>query len=76
MALSFGEMMFYAEAEGKLPTRTGKINAIINWLKNQSGNKILALDFYNLCEDYGLDDLSAKEQKYIESESGVEIIVY
>lgn len=73
---SFPEMMFYAEAEGLLPTRTGKINAIINWLKSQSGDKILALDFYNLCDDYDLNDLSAKEQKYIESESGVDIVIY
>ena len=75
MALSFGEMMFYAEAEGKLPTREGRINAVINWLKSQNGDRISAEDFYNLYHDYGLTNLSNAELQRIQRESGVTVIL-
>ena len=73
---SFPEMMFYAEAEGLLPTREGKINAIINWLKKQDGDIMFFEDFYDLCLDYDLEDVSANEFHQIQKESGVNIIVY
>ena len=75
MALSFGEMMFYAEAEGKLPTREGRINALINWLKEQDGDRISAEDFYDLYHDHGLTNLSNSELQRIQKESGVTIFL-
>ena len=76
---SFPEMMFYAEAEGLLPTKEGKINAIIKWLKAQKGDTMFFQDFYDLClDDYDLDleDISTDEFHRIQKESGVNIVVY
>ena len=73
--ISFPEMMFYAEAEGLLPTREGKINAIIKWLRAQDGDTILAEDFYDLYHDYGLTRVSNDEIHRIQRESGVKRVL-
>ena len=73
--MKFPEMMFYAEAEGLLPTREGKINAIINWLKQQDGDTMLAEDFYDMYHDYGLTRVSSDEIRRIQRESGVKIVL-
>ena len=65
--LSFGEMMFYAEAEGLLPTRTGKINAVINDMKDWPYDTLDQDDFEKILAEHELDydDLTQKEVDYI-----------
>ena len=43
--MDFAEMMFYAEAEGLLPTRAGTINAIIKDIKDDPRATIDQDDF-------------------------------
>lgn len=65
--MTFPEMMFYAETEGLLPTRAGKINAIINAIKEYPCLEIEFSEFEKILESYGLtyDDLSDREIQYI-----------
>lgn len=61
--MNFSEMMFYAEAEGMLPTRQGKINKVKNFL-SQNPN----LSVYEIIEvltSNGIypDKMTDKEQK-------------
>lgn len=65
--LSFGEMMFYAEAEGLLPTRAGKINAVINDMKDWPYDTMSQDDFEKILVEHKLDydDLTQKEIDYI-----------
>ena len=61
--MNFPELMFYAEAEGLLPTREGKINAVINELKDLSyyDENIVA----GILHKYDLRDLTPREIRYI-----------
>ncbi len=63
----FPELLFYAEAEGLLPTRAGKINAIINEIKNYPAPVIDQTHFERILNCYGLsiNDLSNREINYI-----------
>ena len=63
----FPEMMFYAEAEGFLPTRAGKINAVINDIKKDPRPAIEFSDFKKILKNHGLEynDLSEREIRYI-----------
>lgn len=65
--MTFSEMMFYAEVEGLLPTRAGKINAVINAVKEYPRPEIDFSEFNQILESYGLqyDDLSDREINYI-----------
>jgi len=65
--LSFGEMMFYAEAEGLLPTRAGRINAVINDMKDWPYDTMSQDDFEKILVEHELDydDLTQKEIDYI-----------
>ncbi len=65
--LSFGEMMFYAEAEGLLPTRAGRINAVINDMKDWPYDTMSQDDFEKILVEHKLDydDLTQKEIDYI-----------
>ena len=65
--MTFSETMFYAEAEGLLPTRAGKINAVINAIKNYPHATIEFFEFNQLLKEYGLayEDLSEREIRYI-----------
>ena len=56
-----------AEAEGLLPTRAGKINAVINTVKEYPRSEIEFSEFEKILENYGLkyDDLSDREIRYI-----------
>lgn len=67
--MQFSEMMFYAEAEGLLPTRAGKINAVINDIKDHPSPKISFDEFNEILHDHGLKytDLSDKDLRYIEA---------
>ena len=63
----FPEMLYYAEAEGLLPTRAVKINAVIAAIKRDPRSEIDLSDFKEILEDNGLDynDLSEREIRYI-----------
>ena len=65
--MTFPELMFYAEAEGLLPTRAGKINAVINAIKNYPRPEIEFSEFEKILENYGLryNDLSEREIRHI-----------
>lgn len=56
---------YMAEAEGLLPTRTGKLNAIANELRNiyDPTND----DLERIMIKYGITELTADEMKYIGS---------
>lgn len=67
------EYYFYmAEAEGLLPTRAGKINAVINAVKEYPRPEIEFSEFEKILEKYGLryDDLSDREIRYINASIG------
>lgn len=65
--MTFAEMMFYAEAEGLLPTRAGKINAVIAAVKEYPRPEIDFLEFERILENHGLryEELSDREIRYI-----------
>ena len=65
--ITFPEMMFYAETEGLLPTRAGKINAVINAIKQYPRPEIDFSEFEKILENYELsyDTLSDHEIRYI-----------
>ena len=65
--MTFPEMMFYAETEGLLPTRAGKINAVIDAIKEYPHFEIEFSEFEKILESYGLtyNDLSDREIQYI-----------
>ena len=66
--INFSETMFYAESEGRLPTRLGKLNAIIKEIKNYPTSAIDEDEFINIVNKHGLNyyDLTTKERNYIE----------
>ena len=72
MALSFAEMMYYAEADGLLPTRTGNINALIKDLRKKK--RILKTDFFEMCSAHGVFNLTPEEAQEIIHKSGVRVI--
>ena len=65
--MTFPEMMFYAEAEGLLPTRAGAINAVINDIKKYPDSTINFSNFQEILEKHGLNynTLTEKEIAYI-----------
>ena len=65
--MKFPELFFYAEAEGLLPTRAGKINAVINDIKNYPGFEIEFSEFESILNHYGLryEDLTDREIRHI-----------
>lgn len=65
--MTFPEMMFYAEAEGLLPTRLGCLNAVINDIKELPYNEIEFSEFKEILRNNGLsfENLSLKEINYI-----------
>jgi len=67
--MTFAEMMFYAEAEGLLPTRTGKLNAVITDVKKYPAPSIDIYHLEQILNKHGLtyNQLSRKELRYIEN---------
>lgn len=65
--MKFSEMMFYAEAEGLLPTRAGKINAAIKEIKAYPEPSIDEHIFCEIIERNGIkfSSLSPREIRYI-----------
>ena len=67
--MDFAELMFMAEAEGYLPTRAGKINAIVKAIKNYPSPVIDQSIFESIVNHYGINpqSLTRRELNYINS---------
>lgn len=67
--MDFAELMFMAEAEGYLPTRAGKINAIVKAIKNYPSPVIDQSVFESIVNHYGINpqSLTRRELNYINS---------
>lgn len=67
--MNFAQTMFMAEASGLLPTREGKIQAIIKAVKAYPASTIEATDFFTIVEKCGIhpDTLTQKELMRINS---------
>ena len=65
--MDFAEMMFYAEAEGLLPTRAGKLNKTIKDVKADPRPEISLTELRWFLNRNGLefDNLSQKEKEYL-----------
>ena len=65
--MTFFETLYYAECEGLLPTRAGRLNAAIRVIKSYPGSSIDMDEFEKILNDYGLsyNDLSEREIRYI-----------
>lgn len=65
--MDMGYVFYMAEAEGLLPTRAGKINAVINDVKAYPGFEIEFSEFEKILKKHGLQykDLSDREIRYI-----------
>lgn len=65
--MDFAEMMFYAEAEGLLPTRAGKLNKTIKDIKADPRPEISLTELRRFLNKNGLefDNLSQKEKEYL-----------
>ena len=70
--MKFAEMMFYAEAEGLLPTRQGRINAVIKDVKEYPGSSIEFTEFERILRNHGLcyAELTDRELRYIRASVG------
>jgi hypothetical protein len=67
--ISFPETMYYAELEGLLPTRIGKINAAIKDIREYPSSEIPFSIFVDILNRHGLvySDLSQRELNYIDT---------
>ena len=67
--MNFAELMFYTEAEGMLPTRAGKINAIVKDVRKYPSPTIDEETFSDIVESHGIryNSLTNRELKYINS---------
>lgn len=65
--MDFAALMFMAETEGSLPTRTGKINAIVKDVREYPSTTIDEETFSNIVKSHGIhyDSLTNLEWKYI-----------
>ena len=65
--MNFPELMFMAEAEGQLPTRMGRLNAIIKDIKNFPAPAIDSDILISILNKNGIElkDLTQKEFDYI-----------
>ena len=66
--VSIAEMLFYAESEGLLPTRLGRINSIILDIKDAAKYNLADSNLEFILREngfYSLDELTDKEIDYI-----------
>lgn len=66
--VSIAEMLFYAESEGLLPTRLGRINSVILDIKDAAKYNLAASNLEFILREngfYSLDELTEKEIDYI-----------
>lgn len=67
--MTFPELMYYAECDGSLPTRAGKINAVIKDVKRYPHPEIGMNAFEAILNKHGLtfNSLTRRERRYIEA---------
>ena len=66
--VSIAEMLFYAESEGLLPTRLGRINSVILDIKDAAKYNLAASNLEFILKEngfYSFDELTEKEIDYI-----------
>lgn len=61
--ITFPEMLYYMECEGDMPTRAGRINAVIKEIKSIPPHHISEDEFEQVLNNY---DLSYEELTYRE----------
>lgn len=61
--ITFPEMLYYMECEGDIPTKTGRINAVIKEIRNTPPHYISDDEFEQILNNHGL---SYKELNYRE----------
>lgn len=66
--VSIAEILFYAESEGLLPTRLGRINSVILDIKDAAKYNLAASNLEFILREngfYSFDELTEKEIDYI-----------
>jgi len=65
--INFPEMLYYMECEGDIPTRTGRINAIIKEIRNTPPHHISDDEFEQVLNNHGLsyEELTNRELLFI-----------
>ena len=51
--ITFPEMLYYMECEGDMPTRTGRINAVIKEIKSTPPHHISEDEFEQILNNHG-----------------------
>ena len=66
--MNFAEMAFYAETEGFLPTKTGKMYAVVNEIKEKYLDEVPFEDFVQILKKHGLsfEKLSEEDKRWID----------
>ena len=65
--INFPEMLYYMECEGDMPTRTGRINAVIKEIKSTPPHHISDDEFEQVLNNHGLSykELTNRELLFI-----------
>lgn len=65
--IEFPEMLYYMECEGDMPTRTGRINAVIKEIKSTPPHHISDDEFEQVLNNHGLsyEELTNRELLFI-----------
>jgi glycine cleavage system regulatory protein len=69
MAIGMPELFYYAESEGLLPTRQGKINAVIRKVRTYDPTNFTMNELAYLLDKHNIniESLSSQEKRYIEA---------
>jgi glycine cleavage system regulatory protein len=69
MAIGMPELFYYAESEGLLPTRQGKINAVIKEVRTYDPTNFAMNELAYLLDKHNIniESLSSQEKRYIEA---------
>ena len=69
MAIGMPELFYYAESEGLLPTRQGRINAVIKEVRTYDPANFTMNELAYLLDKHNIDieSLSSREKRYIEA---------
>lgn len=65
--ITFPEMLYYMECEGDIPTRTGRINAVIKEIRSTPPHHISDDEFEQVLNNHGLsyEELTNRELLFI-----------
>lgn len=65
--ITFPEMLYYMECEGDMPTRTGRINAVIKEIKSTPPHHISEDEFEQILNNHGFsyEELTYEELLFI-----------